>query len=227
MSRLFRRSKEPRRSSDDDYDKMQYWTPQGSLPTKTVEKQAREVVDPRTNTNTALYPHEYRNDEGATGQTTKNFQPYEVGYDPDKKRLFEVPVDSRFDLSKKPARVGRILAQEMCHQNDRGRVVCNPVNDPGTSRGVIAVDRDTGRNYGVAGVIYHPEGSSRGFNRAPIEPLDREGRQYLRRFADDSADPHRVTTWPPRDEDAQDLETYEDRYKKVRRPRPTQQPKKK
>ncbi|KAH7256282.1 hypothetical protein BKA59DRAFT_521601 [Fusarium tricinctum] len=225
MSRFFRRSKEPRRSSDDDYDKMQYWTPQGVLPAKTVEQQAREVVDYQANTNKALYPHIYRNEEGIV-ETRQNFQSYELGYEPDRKELYEVPVNSRLDLSKKPAKASSIKLQERCHPNDRGRVVCNPVNDPGTYRGVVVADCDTGRNYGVAGVVYHPEGSTRRLDRAPIEPLDREGRQYLRRFADDSADPSRVTTWPPRDEDAQDLETYEDRYKKVRRPRPTQQPKK-
>jgi hypothetical protein len=39
--------------------------------------------------------------------------------------------------------------------------------------------------------------------------------QFLR-HADDGAMVHRVATWPPRDEDAAELGTYEERYRRVR-----------
>ncbi|KAG4293703.1 hypothetical protein FPRO06_00288 [Fusarium proliferatum] len=109
--------------------------------------------------------------------------------------------------------------------NDRSRVVKNELNNPGAIRGVVTGNHTTGENFGLVGVTYHPEDRPRALRREPIEPLDREGRQFLRRFDDDAADPHPVTTWPPRDEDASELQAYEERYKQVRRPRPPQQQK--
>ncbi|KAF5001633.1 hypothetical protein FGRMN_939 [Fusarium graminum] len=228
MNRLFQRKKEPRRSSDDDYDKMQYWTPRGVLPTKTVNEQVQEVVKPDANSSKNMFPKQYRNREGNNGEEEKmNFQPYELRNQLTQRRLYEVPVNSRVDLSKKPVKVRKIVAPENVSPNDRGRFARTEQNDPGAFRGVVATNKDTHHNYGLVGLTYHPEGNVRALARAPVEPLDRDGRQYLRRFADDSADPHRVTTWPPRDEDAADLEKYEERYKKVRRPRPVQQPRNK
>jgi hypothetical protein len=73
--------------------------------------------------------------------------------------------------------------------------------------------------------MYHPQNDTQGMRRAAVEPLDREGRQYLRRFDDDAADPMRVTTWPPRDEDGDELALYEDRYQKVKKSKPQAAPK--
>ena len=98
-------------------------------------------------------------------------------------------------------------------------MVRSELNDPGPFRAIVPVERSTGRSYGVAGVLYHPEGHSEAFGRALAEPLDRSGRQALHRFQDDSAYTHRVDTWPPRDENSQDIEAYETRYAQVRKPR--------
>ncbi|KAG5744966.1 hypothetical protein H9Q69_005440 [Fusarium xylarioides] len=224
MSRFFRREPEPRRNTDEDFDKMQYYTPRGIVPARVAEQQVQEAaINPATIQGNRLYPHHYRNSE-ANG--TSNFKPHEQRNDPDNRQFYEVPINSRINLAKPPASVERIRAvEENLHRNDRGRVVKNELNDPGVFRGVVTGNRTTGENFGLVGVTYHPEDRPRALRRAPMEPLDREGRQFLRRFDDDAADPHRVTTWPPRDEDASELQAYEERYKQVRRPRPPQQQK--
>ncbi|KAM0551728.1 hypothetical protein ACHAPJ_008295 [Fusarium lateritium] len=189
---------------------MQYRTPRGVIPAKVVEEQVREVIiDPKMRPRRNYYPHEYGNQE----LHGPNFRPYEQRNRPDQTAFYEVPVGSRMDLTRKSAGFVQIQNEQNVHPNDRGRVVRRDLNDPGPLRGIVAVDRKTGHNYGVAGVLYHPEGDVVALNRAAVEPLDRNGRQYLRRFADDSADTRRVTTWPPRDENSEELTTYDTRNK--------------
>ncbi|KAF4969882.1 hypothetical protein FSARC_2977 [Fusarium sarcochroum] len=207
MSSFFRRKQETRRNTDDDYNKMQYSTPRGNIPAKAVAKQVREAIVDTAVDDPRAYPHLYSNSE-AGGR--KNFELFEQRNRPDQTPLYEVPVNSRVDLNKNLAPMKKVLIQQKGVQpRDRARVVRNELNDPGPFRGIVAVDQATSRPCGVAGVIYHPEGNLKGFERAPMEPLDQGGRQYLRRFADDSADPHRVTTWPPRDENSGELSTYD------------------
>ncbi|KAK0634427.1 hypothetical protein B0T17DRAFT_649637 [Bombardia bombarda] len=57
----------------------------------------------------------------------------------------------------------------------------------------------------------------RAFSRAPTEPVDAEGRRYIKRCQDDSALISRVGTWPPRDELADDLSGYDQHWKQVRK----------
>ncbi|KAJ4137302.1 hypothetical protein NW768_002885 [Fusarium equiseti] len=216
MSFLFRRSEKARRSSDDDYKKMQYHTERGPIPARVVEQQMHECESRLGNKDIKKYPHWYQNREGV-------FQPHEQRNNDTK--LYESPVSSRIDLDRKTCSHVKAMNRLNPPPNDRARVAQSEANDPGVFRGVIAADKNTGHVYGVAGVIYHPEGDVRAMRRAPVEPLDREGRQFLRRFDDDAADPHRVTTWPPRDEDGSDLAMYESRYVQERTPRPPQQPK--
>ncbi|RSL94798.1 hypothetical protein CDV31_014162 [Fusarium ambrosium] len=218
FNRLFRRRQGPRRNSDDEHNKTQYWTPRGSIPAKIVNQQTQELhhVVPAQN---GRFPKEYRNDE----DHGPNFHPYERRNNPAQRRLFEVPVNTRMEIGARPAPMARVQNRENLHPNDRARAARNELNDPGPLRGVVAAGPD-GTPHGVVGVIYHPEGNLRGYNRAPVEPLDRQGRQQMRRFADDAADARRVGTWPPRDEDADDLATYETRYAQVRRPRNPPQP---
>ncbi|KAH7269245.1 uncharacterized protein BKA55DRAFT_3680 [Fusarium redolens] len=231
MSRFFGlgSKKEPRRSTDEDMSKMQYYTPRGSIPATVVEEQVRQVViDPNDDSTNGPYPHVYMNREPtSTAPDGAIFQRFEQRNRPNDTSLHEVPVNCRMDLNKKSAPFMKVKRREErpTDPRDRGRVVQNELNTPGPFRGVVAVDRNTGQSHGVAGVMYHPQGRRLAFQRAQMEPLDREGRQYMRRFADDAADPHRVTTWPPRDEDSEDLTTYENRYQQVRRTRPPQQTK--
>lgn len=165
------------------------------------------------NTNRNKYPHKYRDDEGV-------FKPYELPGGPGNSILYEAPVNSRAVLETRVISAARAAAREKPDPNERKRIAQSEVNDPGAFRGVITAHPETQRIYGVAGVIYHPEGDTSGMRRAAVEPLDRAGRQYLRRFDDDAADPMRVTTWPPRDEDGSDLAMYEGRYQQVRAPKP-------
>ncbi|KAF5571526.1 hypothetical protein FPHYL_272 [Fusarium phyllophilum] len=167
----------------------QYYTPRGIVPARVAEKQVQEApINPATIQGNRLYPHHYRNSE-AVG--TSNFKPHEQRNDPDNRQFYEVPINSRINLAKPPARVDRIRVVETdLHSNDRGRVVKNELNDPGVFRGVVTGNRTTGENFGLVGVTYRPEDRPRALRRAPMEPLDREGRQFLRRFDDDAADPH-------------------------------------
>ncbi|KAF4498903.1 hypothetical protein FAGAP_4916 [Fusarium agapanthi] len=180
------------------------WTViRGTVPARVAEQQVREAaINPATIQGNRLYPHHYRNDEE---NDTRNFEPHEQRNDIDNRQFYEVPINSRINLAKPPAK--------------------NELNDPGVFRGVVTGNRATGENFGLVGVTYHPEDRPRALRRAPMEPLDREGRQFLRRFDGDAADPHRVTTWPPRDEDASELQAHEERYKQVRRTQPPQQAK--
>ncbi|KAM5379163.1 hypothetical protein BFJ66_g3468 [Fusarium oxysporum f. sp. cepae] len=207
----------------------QYYTPRGSIPATVVEEQVLQVpIDPNDDSTNGPYPHMYTNQEStSTAPNGTIFQRFEQRNRPSETPLYEVPVNCRMDLNKKAAPFMKVKRREErpTDPRDRGRVVQNELNTPGPFRGVVAVDKNTGQSRGVAGVMYHPQGNISAFQRAQMEPLDREGRQYIRRFVDDAADPHRVTTWPPRDEDSEDLTTYENRYKQVRRTRPPQQTK--
>ncbi|KAF5007926.1 hypothetical protein FDECE_5842 [Fusarium decemcellulare] len=218
---LFGRS-DARRNTDEAHHKKQYFTSRGSIPTKVVDVQTADVVDPRRPQVAGGYPHRFRNQEEANGK--RPFQGYETRNDADR-QLYEVPVGSRVDLTRRTATARQVeRANNQTHPNDRGRVQRNELNDPGPLRAVLPGNQNTGQTFPVAGVLYHPENNPRGFARAPLEPLDRQGRQYLRRFEDDSAHDERVTTWPPRDEDADDLTAYETRYRQERRPRNRPQP---
>ncbi|KAH7208074.1 hypothetical protein BKA60DRAFT_652311 [Fusarium oxysporum] len=207
----------------------QYYTPRGSIPATVVEEQVCQVpIDPNDDSTNGPYPHMYTNQEStSTAPNGTIFERFEQRNRPSETPLYEVPVNCRMDLNKKAVPFMKVKRREErpTDPRDRGRVVQNELNTPGPFRGVVAVDKNTGQSHGVAGVMYHPQGNISAFQRAQMEPLDREERQYMRRFVDDAADPHRVTTWPPRDEDSEDLTTYENRYKQVRRTRPPQQTK--
>ncbi|KAF9768117.1 hypothetical protein IL306_014632 [Fusarium sp. DS 682] len=208
---------------------MQYRTPRGIIPATVVEEQVREVViDPNDDSTKGPYPHVYMNQEPtSTAPDGTIFEKFEQRNRPNETSLHEVPINCRMDLNKKSAGWLKVKRREErpIAPRDRARVAQNELNTPGPFRGVVAVDRATGQSHGVAGVMYHPQGDMSTFQRAQLEPLNREGRQYLRRFEDDAADPHRVTTWPPRDEDSEDLTAYEKRYQQVRKTRPPQQQK--
>ncbi|KAH6885439.1 hypothetical protein B0T10DRAFT_95638 [Thelonectria olida] len=212
MNRLFSRSGGPRRNTDEDPNKTQFWTPRGVIPAKAINDEVQKVGIPHRDSH-GCYPHEYRNEE-ANGVVP--IRPHEIR-DPDNRKLFEVPVNTRADLATPAAPLRAMQRQQGVHHNDRGRVVRGELNDPGPFRAIVPAYRETDQKFGATGVLYHPEDNPRGFERATVEPMDREGRQYMRRFEDDNA--RRTSTWPPRDEDADDLITYENRYEKVRRGR--------
>lgn len=158
------------------------------------------------------YPAIYRNDE----PHGRNFQQFENRKD---RTLYEVPLAARFDMDRRGATLRQINNAENVHPNDRARVAQSSLNDPGPFRGVVPFDRTKGRAGPAIGVIYHPQDRPAGYSRAPVEPMDRNGRQSSRRYMDNNARVHRVVTWPPRDEDGANLATYEERHEQVRKPR--------
>ncbi|KAH6890276.1 hypothetical protein B0T10DRAFT_315074 [Thelonectria olida] len=240
MNRLFRRSDTPRRNSDDEHKKMQFWTPRGTIPSKSVDQDVAKVNDaqPVPRRNRRFYPKEFENQEAI-------FQPHEMR-DAENRKFSEIPVNTRMDLTRPAATAQQVINRDQRDEpNDRARKAQNPLNDPGPFRGIVTVNNHTGQKYGVTGVTYHPEGDHQGVARARVEPLDREGRKALHRAEDEmnrmvrredeerrrrregggrieegeGANTRRTGTWPPRDQDADDLTTYENRYQQERRPR--------
>ncbi|UZP32470.1 hypothetical protein NXS19_000286 [Fusarium pseudograminearum] len=164
MNRLFGRREEPRRSSDDDYNKMQYFTSRGEIPAKVVDQQVREVVIDTNDKRKYKYPHEYENEEeGPDGTTYQNFEPFEQRNRPEDVRLYETPINSRMNLDRK----SKGFSNEAPHHRDRARIERNEINTPGPFRGVAAVEKQTGRNYGVAGVTYLPRVTPKPFSGRP------------------------------------------------------------
>ncbi|KAJ9157552.1 hypothetical protein NKR23_g189 [Pleurostoma richardsiae] len=168
-----------------------------------VVEQVRAVPDVHVSRPNRRYPVTYNNEEG---NSHVNFQPHEI---PEGATLYEVPIPTRLDMNRRTACLDQVNAA--VHRNDRDRPIRQSLNDPGPFRGIVPADRRTGQVYPLAGVNYHPTGNLKGFNRASLEPMNREGRQFMNRYNDDAADPHRVSTWPPRDEDGEDLSAYERR----------------
>jgi hypothetical protein len=158
------------------------------------------------------YPHLYRN----AGREGALFDGYERRHD-EHRQFSEVPIATRMNFDKPSASVKKVQGRETVHYGDRARVARSELNDPGPYRAIVPIDERTGRTYGVAGVVYHPEGRPNAFHRAPVVPMDRQGRQALHRYEDDGARGYRVDTWPPRDEDGDDLGSYEARHKQVRK----------
>ena len=130
------------------------------------------------------------------------------------KQFYEVPTGAnpRFDQNRRPTGFDRIQAIENnLHRNDRRTVARDPPNDPGIYRAIA--NGPPGGDYNHSGLIYHPEGNLNGFVRAPMEPLNRRGRQHLNRYVDDfDGDKNRSVTWPNREEDACAYASREQRY---------------
>lgn len=163
------------------------------MPARVLDDQVQRAPRPGEGRRGA-YPREYRNQEGATHESRQNFQDWErrgAG------QLHEYPVTTTeqrpFDYQRRPARaeqVGRPI-----HPRDRARLARQPLNDPGPIRAV------TGQDQRVIGAMAHPEGNRRGYERAPLEPLDRQGRRDAVRYQDSRgySDHNRTSsTWPPR-----------------------------
>jgi len=196
-------SKPQRRNTNNSYNNLQYHTDRGNIPAGVLHHQANRAPAPGTRTRTR-FPHEYRNAEGPAG-LRQDFYPDEVRRAGG--QLYEVPVlqvDPRhrnFDYQ------GRMPnAQQMArpvHRNDHRQMFrATPRNDPGPVRAVVD------RNGRVVGAMAHPNGNVRGFNRAYLEPMDRQGRQDHRRHQDRThprvrgmaplAPTASAATWPPR-----------------------------
>ncbi|KAK4098145.1 hypothetical protein N658DRAFT_561294 [Parathielavia hyrcaniae] len=144
--------------------------------------------------------------EGPRENPTSNFDDWETRQgndpaDPRNGRLYEYPVKrlvqpsplaAEFRFDKPPH--GAKKCQPPPVTSDRKKYQRRwmvPPNDPGPIRTVV--DKD-GR---LVGAMYHPKGNAAGYERAPLEPLDRDGRGELARHNDLEARGGRAT-WPKR-----------------------------
>lgn len=163
------------------------------------------------------YPGVYNNEEEnpATQGIRPNFHDWETRGN----MLAEFPATNNapYDFNRRAANLNRVRnVENQFERNRRGIHARQPLNDPGPARYVARTDVD-GNLYNVVGAMYHPEGNARGFNRAPLAPIERQGRRDMARYADDHNGTNRMSTWPPRDQDAADLTRREANYRRVRR----------
>lgn len=159
------------------------------------------------------FPKVYRNNEGPRDNPTHNFEAWEIQRQGADGRLFEYPVkppegDRRlpgrlpeqqppplnpdFRFARPPAGLNQIRPP---HQNDKKTLESRwdrPPNDPGPIRAVV------NGSGNVVGAIYHPEGNPRGYERARLAPLDKQGRGQRARHDDRFLAPTPRTTWPER-----------------------------
>lgn len=127
------------------------------------------------------------------------------------------PFHFRYGENAVPAR----KMQRQLHPNERANVMGPseklPRNDAMKTRAITRQSNAGGSAHNeVVGVVSHPPGSRTALERAPMEPIDRSGRQAAQRHTD--KDLNRVQTIPPRGYDAADLARFEDKYKRERRP---------
>jgi len=167
----------------------QYTTDRGNIPTRVLAHQIDRAPPPGQRT-ASRYPREYRNQEGPTNTPTRNFHPFELRREAE---LHEYPITGanqrQFDFDRRSARAHQV--ERPIHPNDRGRYVRHPQNDPGPIRGVVD------QHGNIVGAMAHPAGNARGYQRAHLEPLNRQGRQDSRRYQD-RITPSKAPTWPPR-----------------------------
>ncbi len=198
----------------------QYVTPRGNLPLERVDRIVQKAPLPaHAGVERTRFPKRYRNHEGPRDNPTHNFDPWEIqrqGTDADR-RLSEYPVkpppqtDPRVP-GRRPGRQPPPLRRDFDFgQNSAGLKKINPSraenkalllerwneppNDPGPIRAVVNA------NGHVIGAMYHPEGNPRGYERARLAPLDKQGRGELARFNDSEGTLTGRTTWPQRGPD--------------------------
>ncbi|KAK4446718.1 hypothetical protein QBC34DRAFT_411221 [Podospora aff. communis PSN243] len=207
-----------RRNTDQDgvQSQLQYRTNRGPIPVNIVPQQVQNAPLPGPHIRRDRYPKEHRNEEGPRGNTHQNFETYTTG--PGRAapgaaggRLHEYPIPTAgtvrpFDYDQRPARLQQVMYREALHPNERAFVARQPpLNDPGATRAIVrTVDAGDGRpeQKVVVGVVAHPHGNPQGFERAPVEPINRQGRQGAVRHQD-MQNGGRQLTYPPRGVDAE------------------------
>ncbi|ATZ53224.1 hypothetical protein BCIN_09g01020 [Botrytis cinerea B05.10] len=189
-----------RRNSDHDHDSLQYRTPRGNIPHRVmVQEIARAPVGGTRNM--SQYPHKYKNQEGPKDakyplfddrERPRRFVNNDKGYRPD--TLYEYPVVTpdkpSFNYDRKTTPLETVL-QPIAPAN-RARMIepDQRHNTPGWMRGI------TSSNKTIVGGIYHPEGNTGDFERARLEPLDRQGREHNRMLHERAQHAPRSPTWP-------------------------------
>lgn len=149
-------------------------------------------------------PHMYKNREDL-------FQTFETrGSD-----LYETPItlNRPYNRHEAPVSLQRIQELEEMQTDDKAsRIFRHPPNDAGPNRAVGSVNSARDAISPPHGLIYHPQGNPRGFERAPIEPMSRQGHRTYVNFRDGFGSPALASTWPPRSQDAEELTRHEERF---------------
>ncbi|KAI1938485.1 hypothetical protein LOZ66_003288 [Ophidiomyces ophidiicola] len=208
-----------RRNSEAPISALQYNTPRGNIPGRGALDTAYNAPE----NSTSKFPKTYRNAEGLKGDEKKLF---DSKWEARKRELSEYPLTGPYDYSFKPDKRLSTLnqAQRPILPSER-RGIMDPdnkkaraPNDPGPQRVIWASPKDqNSREDGgvftphsrldvenrhgreVLGTTYHPKGTTRGFERSHLSPLDRQGRQDDQRYRDRSISRGRHSaSWPSR-----------------------------
>ncbi|KAK0618875.1 hypothetical protein B0T14DRAFT_432759 [Immersiella caudata] len=203
-----------RRNTDGEESQLQYRTNRGPIPAHIVPQQIDGAPPIGAETDSG-YPDRYHNREGPRNNRQQNFETYTTG--PGRAapgalqgRLHEYPIPTsgtvqRFDYDRPSARLRQVVYRANLHPNERAFVARqDPLNDPGATRAVVRIvaGNDGLVRNEVVGVIAHPHGNPQGFDRAPVEPINRQGRQEAARHQD-MQQSARQLTYPPRRVDAE------------------------
>ncbi|KAK4142513.1 uncharacterized protein C8A04DRAFT_29786 [Dichotomopilus funicola] len=184
----------------------QYNTPRGNLQMERVNQMVGQAPDaPANRLREGRFPKHYRNQEGPRDNRRHNFSGFESGRpgqdprDPRDGRLYEYPVKTMgqpqplkntFNFAEPPATLQETMQATQANHEHLGDLDYEPPNDPGALRAV------TNKDGQVMGVIYHPAGNPRGYERARIEPLDAQGRAEQARYREQKL--ASSSTWPRR-----------------------------
>ncbi|KAJ3949108.1 uncharacterized protein N0V96_000220 [Colletotrichum fioriniae] len=155
------------------------------------------------NTEEHLVFDDYVTGPGRSQGPTGPMQEYAI---PQSGEQFNFQFDRRTQNARQAARV--------IHRNERANVMGpangRAANDPIQTRAAVRVAQVNGEEkIAVVGVMTHPDGDHAKLVRAPLEPLNREGRQELTRHTDERG---RMRTFPPRGLDAKVIENVETRF---------------
>lgn len=116
-----------------------------------------------------------------------------------KKQLYEFPIktpsERPFDYGTKASkpdknRQGVVFQKTQKGQKAKAVDLAHPPNQSGPVRAV------TNRDKQLIGVMYHPEGDMKGFEKASLGALDRQGREDLRKHAYHTTHVSRASTIP-------------------------------
>ncbi|KAK3310891.1 uncharacterized protein B0T15DRAFT_489536 [Chaetomium strumarium] len=188
-------------------NQLQYTSPRGNVPLKRLNDIVQSAPAPPKGPPLMgkRFPKRYRNNEGPSDNPTHNYEAWEIQRPQagGNGALYEYPIKpiqqpapstANFNFDLPPASIKRLRPP---HPNDKENTVArwkSPPNDPGPLRAVVNEDR------AVVGAMYHPEGNIRGYKRARLVPLDRQGRAEVARH-DDRQQLGGRTTWPHRGSD--------------------------
>ncbi|KAK4148434.1 hypothetical protein C8A00DRAFT_19733 [Chaetomidium leptoderma] len=203
------RAPDDRVNSGNRDNQLHYASPRGSVPLKKAKDDLERAPAPPLDgpLGPRMYPKAYRNNEGTRDNRRENFEAWEIqrpGADgPGDGRLYEYPAktleqptpfSSDFDFDSRAAGLAQVRPPPPNDVQNYRRRWRTPPNDPGPIRAVVNKDRQ------MVGAMYHPEGNARGYERARLEPLNKQSRAELARHEDKRQAAGR-TTWPQRGSD--------------------------